>query len=156
MPLTPAIVPQVQATSSEIIFVELLTFSMPGRDPLRVCNNSVDVVSRGETFTAFPFQIVLPNDDSEKLPTVSLRISNVSGEIMDFIRSLPQAPILLLEIVTNADFDVVEKSVGFLKMDVISYNALDISGSLTVENILQRRFPAGDYSPVEFPAIFMV
>jgi hypothetical protein len=155
MPLTPVIIPQVQATSSTIVFVALLTFSLPGRDSLRVCNNSVDVVSRGQTFTAFPFQIVLPNDDSEKLPTVSLKIANVSGEIMDFIRGLPEAPNLLLEIVTDVDFDVVEKSVGFLTMNVIGYNALDITGSLTVENILSRRFPAGDYSPVEFPALFM-
>jgi hypothetical protein len=156
MPLTPGATPLVQATSSEIVFLSLLTFSLPGKTPLRVVNNSVDVVSRGNTFTAFPFSITLPNDDSEKLPTVSLQISNLSGEIMDFVRSLPQAPQLLLEIITNVDLNVVEKSVGFLKMEQISYDALNITGALTVENILSRRFPAGDYSPVEFPALFVV
>lgn len=156
MPLSAAATPLVQATSSEIVFVCLLTFSMPGRDSLRVCNNSVDVVSRGLTFTAFPFQIVLPNDDSERLPTVQLQIANVSGEIMEFIRGLPQAPELLLEVVTNVDFNVVEKSVGFLRLEQVGFDALTISGQLTVESVLARRFPSFDYTPVEYPALFPV
>lgn len=156
MPLSSSAVTGAQATSSEIIFLALLTFSLPGYDPLRLCNNTVDITSRGEVFTAYPFQIVLPNDDSERLPSVQLRIDNVAGEIMEYIRSLPQAPTLLLEIVTNVNFDVVERSVGFLKLENVSYNAIEVTGALTLDNFLTRRFPAGDYDPAQFPAIFAI
>lgn len=154
MTLSAAATPFVQATSSEIVFLCLLTFSLPNHDSLRVVNNTEDVVSRGNTFTAFPFAITLPNDDSDRLPTVQLRISNVAGEIMEYIRSLPQAPTVLLELVTSVDYNFVEKAVGYLKMESVTYDAMEVSGSLTLDNILSRRLTASDYDPVQFPALF--
>jgi hypothetical protein len=156
MPLSAVATPLVQLTSSPIVFIALLTFSLPGHVPLYVANNSEDVVSRGNTYIAYPFQVVLPNDDSERLPQVGLRIDNVAGEIMEYIRSLPQAPTMLLEVVTNVDFDVVEKSVGFLKLEQVSYNAVEVTGTLTLDNFLTKRFPMSDYDPVHFPAMFVV
>jgi len=145
---------QLQATSSDIALLCLLTFSLPGHDDLRLVNNTVDIVSRGQTYTAYPFRISLPNDDSERLPTVTLQIDNVSGEIMEYIRSLPQAPTMLLEVVSTLDLDTVEKAVGFLKLQQVSYDALTVSGSLTLDNYLTRRFPGDDYDPIQFAAIF--
>lgn len=156
MPLTAAANSQIQATSSEIVLISLLTFSLPGYQPLHLCNNTEDIVSRGVTYTRFPFQISMPNDDSERLPTVRLRIDNIDGAIIEYIRALPQAPTLLLEVVTNIDFNVVERSIGFLKLEQVNYNSLEISGSLTVDNVLSRRFPVSDYDPIQFPALFNV
>lgn len=154
--VTAATTAQIQATSSDVVLLCLLTFSLPGFDSLRVVNNSVDIVSRGQTYTAYPFRISLPNDDSERLPTVTLQIDNVAGEIMDYIRSLPEAPTLLLEVVSTIDLNVVEKSVGFLKLQAVSYDAMTVSGTLTLDNYLTRRFPASDYDAIQFPAIFSI
>jgi hypothetical protein len=153
MPLSAAATPLVQATSSEIVFIALLTFSLPGYPTLRLCNNSVDVVSRGETFLAFPFQVSMPNEDAERLPQVQLRIDNVSGEIIEYLRALTMPPTLLLEVVTNVNWDVVEKSVGFLMLHQIGYNAIEVTGTLILDNFLTRQF-GSIYDPVQFPAIF--
>ena len=132
------------------------SFSLPGHDSLRLCNNTEDVISRGELFTRFPFSISLPNDDSERLPNVQLRIDNLDGSIIEFIRDLPQAPTLLMELVTSLDFNIVERSIGYLKLEQVNYNSLEVTGTLIVDNVLARRFPATDYDPVQFPALFAV
>jgi hypothetical protein len=156
MPLRPATVPYAQASSSEVIFLALLTFSMPGVEPLRVVNNTVDIRSRGNLYSAYPFKVTLPNDDNERLPTVTLEIDNVSGELMKWIRGFQTAPTLLLEIVTNINYDVVERSVGYLRLSQVDYDTMTITGSLEVDNILSWRFPADVYDPVQFPGVFAV
>ena len=154
MPLSPAATVQINAVSSDIALIVLLTFSLPGHDSLYICNDTADVVSRGITYTHFPFAITLPTDDSERLPTVNLTIDNVDGSIIEFIRDLPEAPTVLMELVSSLDFNVVERSIGYLKLEQVNYNALEISGTLLVDNVLSRRFPAGDYNAVQFPALF--
>ncbi len=155
MPISAAATPLVQLTSSPIVFITLLTFSLQGYNPIRVCNNTVDVTSRGEVFSAYPFQITLPNDNSEQLPSVTLRIDNITGLLIEYLRRLEQPPTLLLEIVTNINFDVVEKAVGFLKLTQIGYNALEVTGQLILDNFLSRGF-GSEYDPVQFPALFVV
>jgi hypothetical protein len=146
----------VQSVSSEIVLLALLTFTLPGQPTLRVVNNTEDVVSRGETFTAYPFTLALPSDDSDKLPSLSIQISNVSQELVEYLRQLPEPPVVLLEIVSNVDFDVVEKSIGFLKLNSVNYDALVITLSMQLDNFLARRFPKEDYIPATFPALFAV
>lgn len=154
--VTPALTAEIQATSSEVALLCLLTFSLPGHASLHVVNNSVDIVSRGVTYTHYPFRITLPADDTERLPTVTINIDNVSGEIMEYIRSLPEAPSLLLEVVSTINLDLVEKSVGFLRLQQVNYDSMTITGTLTLDNYLTKRFPADDYDPIQFPAIFSI
>lgn len=156
MPMRPATVPYAQASSSEVVFLALLTFTMSGATPLRVVNNTVDIISRGQRYLAYPFKIVLPNDDTEKLPAVSLEIDNVAGEIMAWIRGFQTAPNMLLEVITNINYDVVERSIGYLTLRKVDYDQMSITGSLEVDNILSRRFPADTYDPVQFPGLFSI
>lgn len=153
MPISSAAVPYLQATSSEIVFVPLLTLTLPNLPPLRCANNTVDIVSRGETFTATSFELVLPNQDSDKMPSVSLKIINVDRRITEYIRSLPVAPEMLLEIVTNVDFDLPEIVIDQLKLTDVSYDAFQVSGTLAINNWLNRAF-GGTYNPVAFPGLF--
>jgi hypothetical protein len=146
--------PLIQSVSSEIVLLALLTFTLPGQPTLRVVNNTEDVVSRGDTFMAYPFTLSLPADDSDKLPSLSIQISNVSQDLIEYLRQLPEPPRVLLEIVSNVDFNIVEKSIGFLKLSSVNYDALVITLSMTLDNFLARRFPKEDYIPALFPALF--
>lgn len=148
--------PLIQSVSSEIVLLALLTFTLPGQPTLRVVNNTEDVTSRGEVFMAYPFTLALPADDSDKLPSLSIQISNVSQELVEYLRQLPEPPVVLLEVVSNVDFNIVEKSIGFLKLSSVNYDALVITLSLQLDNFLARRFPKEDYIPATFPALFAV
>jgi hypothetical protein len=63
---------------------------------------------------------------------------------------------VLLEVVSNVDFDVVEKAVGFLKLSSVNYDALTITLAMQLDNFLARRFPKEDYIPATFPALFAI
>jgi hypothetical protein len=152
--VNPLNVPTVNASATGIAWIFLLTLTMPGLTPLLVCNNNEPFVSRGQTFQPFPFKITLPSDDSDTLPKVSLEIANVSGEIIEFIRTSKFAPKVVVELVTSAYPDIVEKQLNFLKLTSVTYDAMTVSGSLDMDNFLSQKFPVEGYTPIPFPAIF--
>lgn len=156
MAMRPATIPYAQATSSDIVFLCLLTFSMPGVEPLRVVNNTVDIMSRGQLYQAYPFNIILPEDQPDKLPSVRIDLDNVDRTIMEWIRGFSVAPQMRLEVITNVNYDVVERAIGFLKLSQVDYDALTIRATLNVDNILSRRFPADDYDPIQFPGLYSI
>ena len=150
----PVNVPPALASSSEVAWLCLLTITAPGLAPLYVVNNSEAVVSRGITFEPYPFAVTLPQDDSDTLPTVRLTISNIDRSIIEFVRSQPEAPAIAIELVTSAYPDLVEKSLTFLKLTSVTYNALTVDGNLDVDNFLTQRFPSESYVPPLFPGMF--
>lgn len=159
MPMQPNTIPYAQASSSGIVFLALLTFTLPADpsiEPLRVVNNTVDIISRKKLFHAYPFKITLPEDEPDKLPSVSVEIDNVDRSIIEWIRGYSTAPQLLLEVITNVNYDVVERSIGFLNLTAVDYDALAIRATLTVDNVMSRRFPADNYDPVQFPGLYAI
>lgn len=159
MALQPNTVAYAQSSSSEIVFLALLTFTIPevpGTPPLYVVNNTVDIVSRGIRYQAYPFNIILPEDEPDKLPTVRVDIDNVDREIMDWIRGFSMAPSMQLDVITNVNYDIVERSIGFLKLGAVDYDALTIRATLSIDNVLARRFPADTFDPVQFPGLYSI
>jgi hypothetical protein len=153
MPLSPNANAAANAISSPIAWLTLLTFTLDGQEPLRVVNNTLDVVSRGNTFLACGFEIILPTDDGEAMPTVKLTLPNADREIIEWIRGFPTAPNLMMEIVLSNDPDTVERSIDWMRLVNVNYDALQITGTLAVENVLSAGFPGERYSPVRFPAL---
>jgi hypothetical protein len=141
------------AHGSSLAWLTLLTFSIPGREPLRVVNNTEDIASRGNLFLACGFEIILPVDDGETMPTVKLTIPNADRQIIEWIRGFPVAPALMMEIVLSNQPDTVERSIDWMRLADVTYDALQITGTLAVENVLSAGFPGEKYSPVRFPAL---
>jgi Domain of unknown function (DUF1833) len=151
----PQNVPAALASSSDVAWLALLTIAAAGEPPLYVVNNSVPIVSRGIVFNPYPFTITLPVDDSETLPSAVLTISNLDGAIIEFVRGQLVAPTIVVEIVTSAYPDVVEKSLAFLKLVSVSYDAMQLTGTLNVDDFLTQGFPAESYVPPQFPGLFL-
>lgn len=142
------------ASSSQVAWLALLTITAPGFAPLYVVNNTEPVWSRGIQFVPYPFQVTMPQDDSESLPSVSLVISNLDRAIMEFVRSQRDPPHIAIEIVTSQWPDLVEKSLTFLRMVNISYDAMQVTGQLDVDDFLTGAFPGESYVPPQFPGLF--
>ncbi len=65
--LSAAALAALYAEESGETLIILLTLTHPTwPTPIRVTSDSVDTSSRGLTFTAFPFDITLPNDDDQQ------------------------------------------------------------------------------------------
>lgn len=148
-----AITPAIYQTTTDEAFLWLLTITSP-TETLRVVNNMEDVVSRGQTYTAYPFNISLPVEDGSKALSLTLTIDNVDQLLIESIRGFLEPPTMKLELVLSSDFDTVEKKIDFLRLSNVEYDQLQIRGQLKPNNVLGNSFPATSYDPAQFPALF--
>ncbi len=136
-------------------FIILLTITHPDLPaPLRVTNDGVDVTSRSNLYQSCPFQLTLPIEDHTRAPRAQLQIDNVDRVMVQSLRSITTAPTILIEIVMSSALDVVESSVPDFTLSNVNYDALIISGDLTLEDFLQEPYPAGVFDPGRFPGVF--
>lgn len=145
----------VNASETDAAFLILVTIDHAGfSEPLRVSSDAVDTISRGQTFTAFPFEISLPDDSDDRTPRARLSIDNIDRSIVQAIRSIDTPPSVLIEIVRSADLDTVEAAFPDFKMREIEYNALVVEGALTIEELEAEPYPSRIFSPADFPGLF--
>jgi len=147
-------VPSLTASATPVVWLALLRITAPGEEAVALVNNSEPVVSRGITYQPFPFALTLPADDSETLPKVALNLSNVDQSLVDYIRGAAEPPKIEVELITSAYPDTVEKSLTFLRLTEVTYDAITIGGTLALDNFLTQAFPAEAYTPPYFPALF--
>lgn len=145
----------VFSQQTDEVFAVLLTIThedLPS--PLRFTTDSVDTVSRGNTYLAYPFMISLPNDSPDTPPQVQLTIDNIDRTIVAAIRELATTPYVTMEVVKVSDADVVEASFRDFRMSKITYDALTVVSTLGIEGFTAEPYPAGSFNPGNFPGLF--
>lgn len=141
--------------STDDVWLVLLTIDHADlAAPIRVVNNTEEITSRGDSFTAYPFDIVLPDARDDAAPRAKIEIDNVSREIGQAIRTISSAPSVLIEIIRAAAPDTVELSWSQFTMRNIKWSAGKVSGDLMLEDFTVEPFPAGIFSPASFPGLF--
>ena len=128
-------------------------------DPLRFTNDGVDTESDcdggTETYTAWPFQVILPSNIESGVTRGSIVIDNIDRSIVSAIRQISSAPCdVSLWVVLASDPDSVEAEFTGFHFTGIDYNELTISGELTIESFLNEPFPGDTFLPSTFPGLF--
>lgn len=138
------------------VFLLLLTIAHPNLSPpIRVVNNQQDITSGGDTYTAFPFEITLPDEKEESIPWMRLAIDNVDKQIVQAMRSLTSPPTITLTVVLASQPDTVEVSfTGFVLRDV-THNALVVEGSLMLEDVLNEAYSQHSFTPNLYAGLFV-
>lgn len=126
---------------------------------LRFVNNTVDIVSRGETYKGYPFEVALPDEDPDHPPAVEITIDAVSTDdpALDpvaIVRSLSTAPVFTFEVVLASTPDTVEVGAGEIDLVSVDYDALVLTGRLEYQNTLGEPFASHSFSPSLFPGLF--
>lgn len=153
--LTPAARAALHAPETADVFLVLLTLhhaDMP--IPIRVCNNTSDITSRGDVYIAYPFHLTLPDDEDNRPPRARLTIDNVDRQIVQAVRSLTSSPTVTIDIIRAAAPDVVEAQFQDFRFTNISYDSHMVEGDLTVEDFTAEPYPAAAFSPSLFPGLF--
>ncbi len=145
----------VNEQSSDVALTWLITVNDPaGVNVLRGAADISDVTSRGDVYTAFPFELVLPTDDGQRPQALKVVVANVARELTDVIRSTLSPPLVKFELVLSDAPDVVEKTLDFFMVRGVSYNVQSIEISLAPSDIFMRRTVSSTYNQFEFPALF--
>ena len=155
MSLSSDAVIQVSENHSEEALLWLMTIESNELDtPLYLVNNNEEIISNGITYEPFPFEVGLPPDDGGKPQNLTLKTYNLAPELMDVIRQPIEPPTVRLDLVSTADLDFVEKSIGFLSVAAATYDALEVTFQLSAGGWAGRKTLNNIYNQAEFPALF--
>lgn len=154
-PVTQAFLRAVRARETEEVFLLLLTLNHADlAQPIRVVDNTQDVVSGGNAFVAYPFEIDLPEDTGERPARARIRIDNVDRQLVATLRSAATPPAVTIEVVMASAPDTVEASFAGMSLVEAGYDVLTITGELTFEDVLNEPFPGVYFTPANFPGMF--
>lgn len=122
-------------------------------DTIRVVNNRENVTSNGDSYIAFPFEIVLPDQADDAPPRARVRIANVSREIGQAIRQMTTAASVTITVVRQESPDVVELQFAGMRTGAVAFDALKVEFDLEFEDLMREPFPAPTFSPAEYPGL---
>lgn len=147
-------VDQMYRNNSEDPVLMLLELTFPNSTTYYYVNNTEDITSNGQVYTAFPFAFTLPNEEIETEPELSITLSNVGLDLIDDFRSNVQDITAKVKVVFASVPDFVEIGIDSLEVKSISYNEATISVMLGYQDILNTKIPSYSYTPVDFPGLY--
>lgn len=122
-------------------------------NPILVVNNKENIISNGDEYTAYPFEIVLPDSSEESPPRAKLRIDNVSRDIGQTIREITSPPSVAIKVIRQDDFDTVEIEFTGMILRNVTYDALSVEGDLFFEDLSREPYPAYTFNPANYKGI---
>ena len=150
-----SLISQMLRPNSPDAFLTLMTMSHPAwAETIRLVDNSSNIISRGQAFTAFPFKITLPPDDGETAREATVVIDNTSLDIIRKLREVTDEVAVKLEMIISSMPDEVQIAVEDLAIRNISYNTDTITARLAMDNFLQTEMTSEKYTPARFRGIF--
>ncbi|MYZ41425.1 DUF1833 family protein [Schauerella aestuarii] len=146
----------ILATSPEESLLIMLEISHPDlTSPVRIVNDTQDLVSQGLTFSSCPFAITLPDDAEGQLPQATLQVDNVDQALMGWLevsRGGQGAKCRIL-MVSEATPNIRELDM-LLDLTSISANNLTVSAQLGFVNTLGRSAVAKTFNPQSAPGLW--
>src|SRR3954466_1942643 len=132
------------------VFLICLTLSHPNwAQPLRVVYNNQPITRAAGVFSPAVFQIMLPDEAPDKVPTVSLTIDNVDRAVTDLIRQVLGPRItVVMEVVLASSPNTGEAGPWTFQVVSCTYDAQSVVATLGLEeDILNSEFPSVRYTP---------
>ena len=130
-------------------------------EPIRLVNNTEDVISGGNTYTAMGFEVRLPDDRDATPRGAQLRIDNTTQWFTPIFRSLFGEFLVTIRIAipTNASatppvYDGIE--IEYLPMQLVALQSGNqtVEGTLSYENLANELWPPQSFNPFDFPGLF--
>lgn len=125
---------------------------------LATCNDEgADVVSGALTYAYYPFEMTIPGEHGDKLSQVTLRIENVSRDIVLAIRQAlyrQGPPVVTLFAALASSPEVVEYGPVDMKLRRARANEIVVTGELRHDDVLNAEYPVHAFTPNMFPGMF--
>jgi hypothetical protein len=151
--LSSAATASIHAEDTDEVWLVLLTINHADLDaPIRVVNNTEDIVSGGVTYIALPFELELP-DQGERPGEARIRVDNVNRAIVEAVRTIQSPPSVEFKIVLASQPDTIEYQHSGLTMRDVTYDLASVQGYLRYEDLSTE--PVADIiTPSRFPGLF--
>jgi len=160
---SPELIEAITARSTAEVFLFLLTITHADLiTPIYVTNDTQEtlsngqlgVVSNGIEFTYIPFQFILPTLEKDSIPTTSLSLDNTTREIVSVLTNINTPPEVRIQIALSSQPDVIEYDLQGFRIATVEWDAMTITGTLTVEQYFNEPYPSVKFTPSRFPGLF--
>ena len=144
---------KVSAEEAPIIMLEITHPQLT--QPIRVVNDTVDVVSNGNTFIAFAFTVSFPDDMEGSLPKARLSVDNVGRDMMYWIETTAGgngSKVRFMQIMRSRP-NQIEWDITMSLTNVVA-NPKTISADLSFENLFARQAINFQFRPENSPGVF--
>lgn len=124
-------------------------------EPVRVVNDTQDVISNGKNYLACPFRCELPDDFEGQLPRARLAVDNVSRDLMYWIETSgggAGSTVTFGQIMRSRP-DLVEWSIT-MNLYNVTATFQEISGELGYDNFFGKPATQVTYRPETAPGVF--
>lgn len=153
--LSPAATAAVLAPETEKVFLHLLTIEASGGALLRFVDNNQNIVSRGYTFSAAGFTIVMPEQTGDAPRPCRLAIDNTDLSIFQAIKQAAGQTVAITVAAIMADTpDVYERGPLKYLLRNVRASKETIEGELHDFYLADRKFPKDTYSPEDFEGLY--
>lgn len=155
MPITSVDQAWLQARETSDPGLCLLTIYHPMLETFRFVRNTVDVVSRGDTYTACPFDLDILNDNDQP-PRATLTFPNVDRTIGIKLAEIVGPPQITIEVASFARIDAPIIRAARLKLKNVNVDPLVLTGDLLRVDDSSEVCGTIRVTPARCPALFRV
>lgn len=143
----------VSAPEAPLVLLEINHVDLVA--PIRVVNDTQNITSNGNTFTAYPFKFILPSDYENQLPKAKIAIDNIGRDLMEWIESsggAAGATIRFMQIMRSRPNQIEwEITMSLYNLQV---NPMEVTAELGFENLFAKPAISIQYRPETCAAIF--
>ncbi len=144
----------VNAQETGEAFIILVEISTGAAEPIRISSDGVNTVHDGNTYYAWPFDIVLPDDPESGAARARIAVDNVSRELVAWLRGLSSVPQVTIKVVLASDPETIEAEFPNFELRNAQYDAMTIQGDLTLATFMNEPYPGDSFLPSTFPGVF--
>lgn len=140
-----------QTGQAFLALLEISHESLP--EPLRFARNNEALVRDGQTYLPLWFDVLLPAEDDDQLPKVTLSLENIDRVLLDTILTLTSPPRVSLSVGMSGEDEIWVGPFDYTWRET-GYDARTISATLEFEDLLNERWPKDEFVPSKFPGLF--
>lgn len=123
--------------------------------PVRVVNDTQDLVSNGNAFTAMGFRYVLPDDLEQGNVKARIAVDNVGRDLVQWLEESyggAGATVRMMQVL-RSDPDTIEWEVT-MDLTNVNQNVVEVSGELGFNNLLDQPAVLTTYRPDVAPGLY--
>lgn len=143
----------VSASESPLYLIEITHPQLS--EPVRIVNNTEDIVHLGNTFYACAFDLSLPSQDTQQAPSINMRIDNVGRILTDPIEQTKGGKDTEWRImqILPSDPDTIEWETTIQSKNV-TMDQLNVSVGLGFQQLIDLEGMNTLYTPTTAPGLF--
>jgi hypothetical protein len=137
----------------ELLLLEISHVDLPA--PIRVVNDTQDLVSGGNLYVAAPFSFTLPDDRAGQPPRAQLVFSNVGRDLMSWLERANGATGALcrVRLVRRSLPNNIELDITVALQSVIADQQL-VTANLGYDTLMDRAVIGMRYDPATTPGLY--